>query len=68
MAERHAQTVEPENDWKECDDRTKLIHYRDMTYVVKFAAELLNKQELCPREKPAKHLFYDWSLKNCPCN
>ena len=33
--------------------------YSDLDKVMKGAAELLNKQNLCTREKPARSVFYE---------
>ena len=59
MKEFHDKNMD--EDFKKSYDRTKHIHYCDLNDVVNFTAELLNKQDLCTREKPAKQEF----LKMC---
>ena len=39
--------------------------YSDLDKVIKGAAELLNKQDLCTREKPARSVFYEMSKCDC---
>lgn len=59
MLEYH--NVHLDENQKKDYDREKVIHYSDLNAVVDFTAELLNKQDLCTREKPARQEF----LKMC---
>ena len=52
MLEYHDNTLDEKQ--KVDYDREKVIHYADLAAVVDYTAELLNKQDLCTREKPAK--------------
>ena len=56
-------------DQQKCYDREKIIHYADLNDVVNYTAELLNKQDLCTREKPAKQEFLKMCVRKCSgCN
>lgn len=50
------------------ENKERFIHYKDLDVVLKYAAELLYKQDLCTREKPGKHVFYELATKKCSCN
>ena len=61
MAEYHTEKPRPEK----CLNREKFIYKQDLAQIVKWTAELLNKQDLCTREKPAEKLFQKRSARAC---